>query len=128
MNKWKAIGGVLLVFILGVGAGALGSMCIVRHRGEFMMRGGPHAFGEAAVRRLDHELKLTPDQHRQVEAIIADARTEIKKLHKEAQPKIDAIFEQAVGRVSAILRQDQKEKFDNMVQERREKMKRRQEE
>ncbi len=124
MKKWKAIAGVLLVFILGGIAGTLGTMCVCRHRGEWMMRGGPHAYTEAAVRRLDHALKLDAGQHRQVEAIVAEAHSEMRAVRKEAQPRLDAIFEKAVGRVSAILRPDQREKFEKIVQERRERKRR----
>lgn len=128
MKKWKAIAGVLLVFILGGLAGAFGTMCICRHRGEWMMRGGPHAYGERVVRRLDHELKLSEEQRRQVEVIVNDTRTEIRELRKQAQPKIDAVFNQAVGRISAILSPEQRVKFEKFVEKKRERMKRRQDE
>ena len=128
MNKWKAIAGVLLVFILGGLAGVFGTMCICRHRGEWLMKGGPHTYGEAVVRRLDHELKLSEEQRRQVEVIVTDARTEIKELRKQAQPKIDAVFNQAVNRISAILSPEQRVKFEKFVEKRRERMKRRKDE
>jgi Spy/CpxP family protein refolding chaperone len=127
MNKWKAIAGVVLVFILGGLAGALGTMCICRH-GDGLMWGRPHAYGEAVVRRLDHELKLSAEQKKQVEVIVNDARAEIKGLREQAQPKIDAIFEQAVSRVSAVLSPEQKAKFEKFVEKKRERMKRRQDE
>ena len=124
MNKWKAIAGVVLVFVLGGLAGAFGTMCICRHRGGWLMGGGPHNYGEAVVRRLDHELKLSAEQRRQVEVIVNDARTEIDELRKQAQPKIDAVFEQAVKRVGAILSSEQRVKFEKFVEKKREGMKR----
>ena len=114
--------------VLGGLAGAFGTMCICRHRGDWMMRGGPHAYGEGVVRRLDHELKLSEDQRRQVEVIVNDARTEIRELRKQAQPKIDAVFNQAAGRISAILSPEQKVKFEKFVERKRERMKRWQDE
>ena len=124
MNKWKAIAGVVLVFIVGGLAGAFGTMCICRHRGEWMMGGRPHAYGEAVVRRLDRELKLSADQRRQVEVIVNDARTEIKELRKQAQPKIDTVFGRAVNRVRAILSPEQRVKFEKFVEKKGERMKR----
>ena len=127
MNKWKAIAGIVLVFILGGLAGVFGTMCICRHRGDWMW-GSPHAYGEAVVRRLDHELKLSPEQRKQVEVIVNDARADIKEIRKQAQPKIDAMFEQAVNKISAVLSPEQRVKFEKVVEQKKERMKSRQEE
>jgi Spy/CpxP family protein refolding chaperone len=115
MKNWKAIVGVLLVFVLGMAAGGLVTLGVIRHR---WMR-GPQAMADFAVRRLSWELRLDAAQRQQLRAIVADTQQEMKAVGQQVQPQIEQTLGKAEHRVRAMLRPDQREKFDKLVAERK---------
>jgi Spy/CpxP family protein refolding chaperone len=118
MKNWKAIAGVLLVFVLGVAAGAFGTLGVIRHR---WMHRGPQAMADFVVRRLSWELRLDTTQRDQLRNIVTDSQQQMRTVHKQFQPQIEDILNHADVQVRAILRPDQQEKFDKLVAERKEK-------
>lgn len=109
MKKWKAVVGIVLVFVLGVVAGGLVSMKVCRH-----MRPGPPPVS-AVMHKLDKRLGLNPDQHAQVEAIIRGAHAQMDSVRKETLPRIDSIMDSARDRIRAVLTPEQREKFERLV-------------
>jgi periplasmic protein CpxP/Spy len=118
MKNWKAIAGVLLVFVLGVAAGTFGTLGVIRHR---WMHRGPQAMADFIVRRLSWELRLDTTQRDQLRVIVTDSQQETRTVRKQVQPQIEEILDRADAKVRAILRPDQREKFDRLVAERKEK-------
>lgn len=111
MKHWKAILGVIAVFLLGALAGGLFTVGVVRHgfrhRSDFL------------VRRLNWRLRLDATQRDQLRAIVTDAQQQIQGVRRQMQPQIEAILAQSDDQVRAILRPDQQEKFDKIVAERK---------
>ena len=122
MKKWKAVVGIVLVFILGVVAGGLVSMKVCRHK-----RPGPPPVS-AVMDKLDKRLGLNTGQHAQVEAIIRDARGQMDSVRKETLPRIDSIMGSARDRIRAALTPEQREKFERLVKRWDERRKHREEE
>jgi len=118
MKNWKAIVGVLLVFVLGAAAGAFGTLGVIRYR---WMHRGPQAMADLIVRRLSWELRLDAAQRDQLRAIVNDSQQEMRSVRKQFQPQIEEILGRADAKVRAILRPGQQEKFDRLVAERKEK-------
>lgn len=102
MKNWKAIVGVLLVFVLGMMAGGLGTIGVIRHR--LVTRG----FSDVIVRRLSWELRLDAGQRQQVRIIVSEAQQEMR-------PVRERVFENAESKIRAALRPDQQAKFDELV-------------
>lgn len=125
MKKWKAIIGVILVFILGAAAGSIVSHVVCQRRIESIVSGGPHAVRQIMLERLNRELKLDEDQRVRLKAIFNETHEEIKAERSKIQPQIDEILNRAEDRVRAILRPDQRERFEKFVLERKERSKRR---
>ena len=126
MKNWKPVAAVLVVFILGGVCGALVAHRVSRHHFDDMMHGSPQAAAEAIVKRLDRKLDLDASQRAEVTKIITEARTDMATVWKEYQPRIDAVMGSAQDRVRAVLRPDQVEKYNRLIEERKQRRERRQ--
>ncbi len=88
------------------------------------MPGGHHrggqGMGEHRIERMTRQLKLTPDQVKEVQNIDANAREQMGAVRNETtspadrRPKMMAIQQDAMTKVRAILTDEQKSKFDAM--------------
>ena len=115
---------VVVVFALGIALGAVGIHVWDAHVNASQQHPDP-------VKQLKEELQLSPDQAKQVDAILNDDRVKFRALHAqedaewhpkyadldkqrhaEWDPKIDQVRQQGRDSIRAILTQDQKVKFD----------------
>ena len=119
MKKWKIILSVILVFLLGVLAGGLVTHEIDRHRIGRIISGEPRAVGELIVQRLNHKLRLDPEQVEKLRIIVYETRDEISKVRTQFRPQIQEVLERSRNRVRAILRPDQLEEYERIVAERK---------
>ena len=119
MKRWKAILGVLLVFLLGAIAGAAVVHRVGHQGAEGVLSGRGGATADLVVRRLSRSLDLDPAQRDQVRAIVTETRRDIVEIRKPVQPQVEAAFERSRIRVRAILRPEQQEKFDRIQAEHR---------
>lgn len=122
MKRWKPILGILLVFLLGVLAGAAIDHRVCRQRFEAVLSGRGGATVDLIVRRLSRSLDLDSAQRDQVRAIVTETHRNIAEIRKPVQPRIEAAIERSRARVRAILRPGQQEKFDRIIAERRKRM------
>jgi Spy/CpxP family protein refolding chaperone len=118
MKNWKAIAGILVVFLLGMAAGSFGTLGVIKHR---WMRHGPQTMADLIVRRLSWELRLDASQRDQLRAIVTDGQQEIRAVRKQFQPQVEEILSRSDAKVRTILRPDQQSKFERLVAERKEK-------
>ncbi len=119
MNKWKAIIGVVLVFILGALSGAILSHGVCRHKVDALLYGGHGARSAAIVERMSCRLKLDRDQRTKLEAIMKDTHNEILEARRPLEPKIDEILARTETRVREILRPDQMDAFNKFTAEKK---------
>ncbi len=120
MKRWKAVLGIIFIFLLGAIAGGIISSAVYRHRQPW----GKPPSREQVVRKLSHKLNLDANQRAQVEAIVNDAHNQMRDMRRAVQPKIDSILTDAQAKIRAVLRTDQKQEFNKLVarwKERREK-------
>jgi len=101
--KWTGIAlsvaaGVLLGFALTTAA--------YRHR--LLRVPAPHGF----IERLDHELKLTPDQLHQIETLMRDKHGKMVQLHQDFSRQHDQLILQTHDQIRALLTPEQQQKFD----------------
>ena len=121
MRKWKVIVSVLIVFLLGALAGALGTHKICQQKIENIMKDEPRTRSEFIVQRLNHKLHLDSSQLDQLRIIIKETHTEIKNVRKQIRPQMEEILARAQDRVRATLRPDQLENYEKIVAERKKK-------
>jgi hypothetical protein len=117
MKNWKAIIGVIAIFILGGLAGSITTIGLVRHR---LVHGhGSQMFQDLIVRRLSWELRLDRDQRTQLRVIVAEGQGEMKVIRKQIQPQVEDLLTRSEAKVRVLLRPDQQEKFDKLIAERK---------
>jgi len=116
MKNWKAIVGALLVFLLGMAAGTLGTVGMIRHR---WMQRGPQVMADFVVRRLSWKLRLDHAQRDQLRVIVDEGWQEMKAVHEQVRPQMEGILSNSEAKVRVILRPDQQEKFDKLIAERK---------
>jgi Spy/CpxP family protein refolding chaperone len=67
------------------------------------------------VQRLTQELSLTPDQQKQIEAIIASVQAEYKAIRQSTEPQFDQARQKGREQIRAILTPEQKPKFEDFL-------------
>src|SRR3954467_14896149 len=115
MKTLKRILGVLLIFFFGVFVGAVIASGGVMQKLRETVMGGPEAVMDVIVKRLDHELKLDPEQKRKLQTIMDDAHIRLRQSRAAIQPEVEATLRDAEERTRAILYPNQVKKFDDFV-------------
>jgi hypothetical protein len=119
MKKWKAIIGVVLVFVLGALSGAIVSHGVYRHKVDALIYGGHEARRAEIVERMSCRLKLDRDQRAKLESIMKDTHKEMLEARRPIEPRIDEILARTETRVREILRPDQMDAFNKFVAEKK---------
>ena len=122
-DKRKAIVLVIILFVLGIALGAVGTHMWDAHVAAAQVAAQAHH----PVRDLKAQLKMTPAQEQQFDAVIKDDHTKFHDLTKqrdnEWDPKYDQVRKQGRQNIRAILTPEQQSIFDaflkHLDQERR---------
>jgi ElaB/YqjD/DUF883 family membrane-anchored ribosome-binding protein len=102
--KWTSIA---TAAIAGLLIGFAVTTFAYRHR---MLRvPGGHTF----VDRLDRELKLSPDQHHQIEELLQGTRSKMSQLHEEYHQRRHQLIAQTHEQIRAVLNPEQQKIFDS---------------
>jgi len=117
MKNWKAVVGIIAVFLLGVIGGGLVTLGVIRHRVPFGR--GPQAMTNFIVRRLSWDLRLDAQQREHLRGIVQESQQEMKAVRQQVRPQVETILDRADTRIRAILRPNQVERFDKLVAERK---------
>ena len=123
MKRLKKILGVLLIFIFGMIVGGAGATADFAQKIREVLSGGPEAVVTEIVKRLDEELKLDPEQKRQLLRISDDTHIKLRQSRAKIQPEVERTLGEAEGKVRAILYPNQMEKFDKLLHRGRDKWK-----
>lgn len=140
MNSWKIILATIVIFGAGVMAGGLLVSHVNRsdwnnHRppgAEFRPPGFDHEPGRGMgmefprprqpdllntnfVRRLDGELKLTPDQRSAIAKIIAEGQDQNKSIWTNNAEQMHKVMQEVRHRVREQLTPDQQKQFDELM-------------
>jgi len=105
-RKWQVRLAAILIFLLGVAAGALALNAYKRWG-----RGGPVSRQDRFERMID-SLNLNADQKTQVDQILSDTRAQLQSLRKESEPRVNEIRRQADERLQKVLTPDQWKQFE----------------
>ena len=128
-----ALGLLVLAFV----AGALGGIAADRLLGSRQAeaappapRGGrPGGPGAGAVfplgAALARQLELTPQQREQIAEILAADRQKADSILRAVRPVLQARYDSTTDAVRAVLTPEQRERFENLRDSRRERMRRR---
>ena len=116
MKRWKLISGLLLVFVLGVLAGAFGTRIYLKDRFAHV-RKDPKARQAFIMRKLSKELGLTPDQNIKVEKIVEQLGEKRREYYRKNRPEIKKIKDEGFLQIKKELNNDQQKKLDVLREE-----------
>jgi hypothetical protein len=119
MKNYKALIGVVLVFILGVICGGVVTYVIQHSQMERFVGGGSEAREELLVKRLSRQLDLDSRQLEQIRPIVHETHLGIRQIRQQSRPQVEGLLDESQRRISAILRPDQREKFDKIITDRK---------
>lgn len=109
----KALALIVLVLILGVALGAVGHSLFDRR--VLGARTQTRADQPRGVNRLTTELSLTPDQQKQLSAILTDMQHGFDGVRRQMDPQFDQIREQGHDQIRQILTPEQRPKFEDFL-------------
>jgi Spy/CpxP family protein refolding chaperone len=105
-SKWQVRLAALLIFVLGVAAGALGLNGYQR-----WSRSRAEGSRQQRFERMLDRLQLNQDQKSQVHQILTESRDQLQNLRKESEPRFSAIRQQADERLQKVLTPEQWKQF-----------------
>ena len=111
MRTATAILALVALFLAGVLVGVLGTHAFYLR--QLHQPGGLAALGTRVLARdLTRRLDLDDAQRRQLDQILADARTESAALRREVMPRVFAILDRASTRINGMLKPGQRDEFE----------------
>ena len=113
---WLAV-----VFLVGSAVGAVFGYSFAHHSYAATASTRPATMSEPErrakhVAEMTQEVGLTPDQSAKMDDIIKNAHQEMKGVREKAEKDVDALREQARSLMRTVLTEEQKPKFEAMVQ------------
>lgn len=115
MNRWRVILAAAVIFLAGVGTGAV----VVRTYAPKIVKrthlSPPLPIGhdrrQEYISKLDRELQLTPEQRTQVEGILADSQERMKQMWEPIEPQVKNEYRRTRREISEILNPEQQAKM-----------------
>lgn len=117
MTRGKAALLLLLVFLAGTAAGAVGMGVASRRHGPG--EGLPQQVEQRMVRRIARRLDLDPDQRVILRRVAADTRGQVDDVRRRAVERVGEILDAALDQLEPSLRPEQREALLRMRQDAR---------
>jgi Spy/CpxP family protein refolding chaperone len=115
-DRGKAAGLVALIFVLGIAFGVVGVLA-GRRVLSAERRGNSGNGGGQQISQLVRDLKLTPDQEKQVRQTLADTSERYEAIRKEMDPQFRQVREENRDKIREILTTEQRPAFENFLTE-----------
>ena len=124
-RKSRLVAGLVVVLVLlaGIAIGFFAHQSMAwRHGTPGFGVGGPHAGRPGAIKshmleRLDHDLKLTPDQHARIDTVLTKREEDLRALMAQTRPQFDSIAARTRAQIQAVLTPEQRDEFAKIVQQ-----------
>ena len=114
--RQKATLWLAIVFLMGVALGGVVDHTFSHHSyaaGRSAM--SPEAKRAQKREQLTREVGLTPDQQKQILAILDEAQGEYKAVHDVMDPQIDAVRQKTRDKMRALMTPEQKPKLEEFL-------------
>ena len=112
MKRWKLIAGIILVFVLGVLSGTLGTGFYVKQKMK-PIRQDPKAKRTVIIEKLTNRLDLKENQIPKIEKIL----DEIDQRRREYRQEIRKMRTESISQMKKELTPEQQKKLDQLHQE-----------
>jgi Spy/CpxP family protein refolding chaperone len=113
--KQRAALWVAVVFLLGASLGGVVGYIFAHRSVSANASMTPQERRAQKVEQLTREADLTPDQRRQLEAILLQLHGEYKALHEQSDAQINEARQKGRNQIRAILTPEQKPKFEEFL-------------
>jgi Spy/CpxP family protein refolding chaperone len=113
--KQRAALWVAVVFLLGASLGGVVGYIFAHRSVSANASMTPQERRAQKVEQLTREADLTPDQRRQLEAILMQLHGEYKALHEQSDAQINEARQKGRNQIRAILTPEQKPKFEEFL-------------
>jgi hypothetical protein len=114
--RWKLISGLLLVFVLGILAGSVGTGFYLKHRLVPLIK-EPRARKSFIMKKLSKKLNLTPEQQTKIEPMVTQMIEKRREFYRKARPEIKIIMDRGFAEIKSELNEDQKKKLNELIKD-----------
>jgi Spy/CpxP family protein refolding chaperone len=122
MKKWKLLAGVLLVFVLGVLIGSLGTGFYHQYLFD-RFRKDPAERKAFFLEKFSERLDLTENQQKAFKTIIDQVDQERRAQILKNRSEFKKIMDESYAQMKKVLNPDQQNTFDELIKEFRERRK-----
>lgn len=112
MKRWKLIGGIGLVFVVGVLVGSIGSRFYHNYLQQTWK--DPAARTSFFLEKLSRELRLSEDQRKKIKPVIDELDRKREAVNAERRAEIREILNDGFSRMEEWLDTGQKQKLEEM--------------
>jgi len=113
-GKWQVRVAALVIFLLGVAAGALAPRAY-----SAWLRRGDMSSRQGRFERMFERLQLTAEQKAQVQQILGETRGQLESVRRESEPRVREIRRQTDERLRQVLTPEQWQQFQQIKDESR---------
>ena len=114
MAPGKLWGGLMVLFFAGALTGIAGATLYHQYEQEHRWERGPAAKYERVMKRLTHELALTPAQQADIEPIVSRTHVEILQLRFLLQSEVEQALTKGMAEMKTKLSLEQQEELDDL--------------
>ena len=114
MTSGKLWGGLVVLFCAGALTGIAGTTLYHQYEQEHRWERGPAAKYERIMKRLTHDLALTPAQQADIEPIVSRTHVEILQLRFLLQPEVEQALTQGMAEIKTKLSVEQQKELDGL--------------
>lgn len=114
MTRLKVCVGILLIFILGMLAGTLGTGFFIKHRVGKFIRGDGLPPPIRVLERLSAKLDLSKPQQIEIEKILKQTHDQWGKFRREYRSEFEQIFNDTIEQMKEKLDSRQKQKLEKL--------------
>mgnify|MGYP000305454193 CR=1 FL=1 len=111
MKRWKIITALVLVFVLGVLIGVVGTGMALKHGLPFGPR-GPEGRKAFIMKQLERKLDLTSEQKVRVAAIVDRRHTQAREQFRRHRQALQAFMAKSFAEIRTELTPEQQVKLD----------------
>jgi len=116
-SPWKAVLGVILIFIFGFLSGVVCSAIYAEHKVTAFLKHPAVTLMAAMERNLTKNLDLDDKQKKQIHDYFMENLRQHKLLQAQIQPQVQLLNQATVKQITAALRPDQQERFNKNLDE-----------
>jgi hypothetical protein len=110
-SNWRAVTGVLLVFVFGCISGWLSASALHYRQTTLMLQSGPDGIAALWENRTTRNLGLDDNQRKQIHEIFMENLAQRKELQKEILPQVQALNHATLKQIVAVLDPGQADLF-----------------